>query len=121
MGVSANCSSTIFFKVDQRAATQDGSFLLSSGFIVGRFYIDFAMTDCVAKSFLKTPLFIDKDRINHVIISSQGSCIVTKINSVEALEKLHRAVMVQFTLIVFHQHTVMKGIMIMNHSIASNH
>lgn len=37
------------------------------------------------------------------------------------LEKLHRALLIQLSLIVFHEVAAMKGIMTMNHTIASNH
>lgn len=59
--------------------------------------------------------------INHFIILSWGFWTLLKINSAEGLEKLHRAVLIQLVLIVFHQDTAMKGIMTVDPTIASNH
>ena len=73
------------------------------------------------KSDIKMTLFIQYKGVNHIIVPHQGSCMLKKINSSDGLEKLHTKVTVQFSLIVFHQATVMKGNMIINQVIASNH
>lgn len=89
--------------------------------VVVLYYMDYEITDFAIKSDLKTNVFIRQVDINHFIILSWGFWTLLKINSAEGLEKLHRAVLIQLVLIVFHQDTAMKGIMTVDHTIASNH
>lgn len=89
--------------------------------VVVLYYMDYEITDFAIKSDLKTNVFIRQVDINHFIILSWGFWTLLKINSAEGLEKLHRAVLIQLVLIVFHQDTAMKGIMTVDPTIASNH
>lgn len=86
---------------------------------IGLFFVHFGPRTVPLEVILQKAWFIILD--SRYIISLPGFCILKKINSVGPLEKLHRAVLVQLALIVFHSVKLMKGIPAMNHIIASNH